>query len=115
MQHTQFNFSRSGTKPTLAAILFLAAIPAFAATMAHPSKPDPLLDGGPTDPCMARSEYAPGRDAEGHSVTPVDVGQARVPVPDQIAVPVNRKGAKQAYVGLDGQKLDPLLNPPPCH
>ncbi len=96
-------------------MLFLAAIPAFAATMAHPSQPDPLLDGGPADPCMARSEYVPGRDAEGHSVVPADVGQARVPVPDQIAVPVNRKGAGRAYVGLDGQKLDPLLNPPPCH
>ncbi len=115
MQHTQFNFSCGGTKLTLAAILFLAAIPAFAATMAHPAKPDPLLDGGPTDPCMARSEYVPGRDAEGHSVAPADVGQARVPVPDQIAVAVKRKGAGRDYVGLDGQKLDPLLNPPPCH
>jgi hypothetical protein len=119
MQHTQFNFVRRGTKFGLAATVILAAIPAFAATMAHPAKPDPLLDGGPSDPCMARTEYVPGRDAEGHPVAPPDVGAGRAPVPDSIAIPLARNRTRpaqgdSAYVSLDGRKLDPLLNPPPC-
>ncbi len=99
-------------------------MPAFAGTMTHPSQPDPLLDGGPTDSCMARSEYAAGRDADGHAVTPPDVGAGRVPVPDSIAIPLASSspfGARlrpapgdSAYVSLNGKALDPLLNPKPC-
>jgi hypothetical protein len=122
MQHSQLNFAGAGTKFLLAAALLLAAIPALAATMAHSAKPDPLLEGGPSDPCMAQSEYVPGRDAEGHPVTQPDVGAGRVPVPDSIAIPLARKspsGARpamgdSAYVSLDGRKLEPLLNPAPC-
>jgi hypothetical protein len=125
MQQTQFNFVKLGTKSVLAAMLFLAAIPAFAATMAHPAKPDPLLDGAASDPCMAQSEYVPGRDADGHPVTPADPDAGRVPVPDSIAIPLagnSPSGARlrpamgdSAYVSLDGKKLEPLINPPACH
>src|SRR5215510_4023470 len=41
MQQTQFYFTKLGLRLTL---ILLAAAPVQAATMAHPSKPDPLLD-----------------------------------------------------------------------
>jgi hypothetical protein len=56
-------------------------------------------------------------------VVPADVGAARVPVPDGIAVPLqghrhagraNPNTLGGAYVTLDGRKLEPLLNPKPC-
>ena len=73
--------------------------------------------------------YAAGADATGQAVTPADVGAGRVPVPDQIAVPLAGAprhqtgrgpinpatgGSQGAYVTLDGRKLDALVNPPPC-
>jgi hypothetical protein len=116
MQHTQFNVA--------IAILVLAVFPAAAGTMAHPSKPDPLLDGGPTTACTAGADYAAGTDANGNAVVPADVGASAVPVPDQIVIPVGTAqtrrginpatGAGGAYVSLDGKKLAPLLNPPAC-
>jgi hypothetical protein len=117
MQHTQLNFVRRGCKAALAALLILAAFPAAAGTITGPSKPDPLLDGGPT------ADYAAGTDATGAPVVPADVGASPVPVPDVIAIPLARKapGSGQpgrgdsAYVSLDGRKLAPLLNPAPCH
>jgi len=126
VQHVKFNFVRWGT------ILLLAAGPAAAGTMARPHQPDPLLDGGPTSPCMAGPDYQAGVDVNGHPVAPADEQAARVPVPDQIAVPLHsgqtqasRPGGSNAaspvqpgnspYVALDGRRLDPLLNPKPCH
>ena len=103
------------------ALLLLAAIPAAGGTIAKPSKPDPLLDGGPTAPCAAGADYAAGADATGGSVTPADVGAAPVPVPDAIAIPLrqahrnSRSGSRDsAYVSIDSGKLAPLLNPAPC-
>ena len=86
-----------------------------------------LLDGGPTSPCMAGPDYQAGVDVNGHPVVPADEQASRVPVPDQIAVPLHSgqravrrdrsvPGQTDApYVALDGRRLDPLLNPKPCH
>ena len=93
--------------------------------MAQPSRPDPLLDGGPTAPCAAEADYAAGTDVNGHLVPPADVGTGAVPLPDAISVPLHagrqahRRGRPQAsgdvpYVSLDGRRLAPLVNPRPC-
>ena len=115
MQHAQYNF--------VAAVLLVLAMPARAGTVAKPHQPDPLLDGGPTAPCAARPDYAEGTDVNGRRVAPADVAAAPVPVPNSIAVPLAQAGPRgrvrpgmgdSAYVSLDGRKLAPLLNPPPC-
>ena len=139
MQHKQFNFVWRGIR--LAAFigpLFLAG-PVLAGAITQPSRPDPLLDGGPTDPCAAGVDYASSVDVNGQGVIPADVAARPVPVPDTIAIPIGRNPAPQtqgtrrpsrrgsnpvtdntgsnrdsAYVALDGRKLEPLLNPPPC-
>ena len=95
--------------------------------MAKPSKPDPLLDGGPTVSCAAGVDYVAGISATGEPVVPADIAAPPVPVPDAITIPLRqgrqqgRRGsnsangtADSAYVTLDGRKLAPLLNPPPC-
>lgn len=126
MQQTQFNVVKLS-----ALLVLLIAAPAAAGTMAKPRQPDPLLDGGPTSPCMAGPDYQAGVDVNGHPVVPADEQASRVPVPDQIAVPLHsgqaqgpRRGRPHAaapaqpgespYVALDGRRLDPLLNPKPC-
>lgn len=125
MQQTQHYFIRLGMRLSL---LLLAAAPAQAATMAGPARPDPLLDGGPTAPCAAQPDYAAGSDVNSHPVPPADIGTGPVPVPDTIAVPLHagrqpqRRGRQagpavatdSTYVGLDGRRLEPLVNPPPC-
>lgn len=128
MHNKQFNFVWR-LAPLLAAILFLAAVqPGLAGTITGPAKPDPLLDSGPTAPCAAAVDYAAGTDANGQPVIPADVASGRVPLPDGIAIPLgNNRGNQRAgrgrsnamngdsaYVSLDGRKLEPLLNPPPC-
>jgi hypothetical protein len=122
----KFNFVTLGT------ILGLLAAPAMAGTLAKPHQPDPLLDGGPASPCMAGPDYQAGVDVNGRAVAPADEQASRVPVPDQIAVPLHSGqtqgrgrgrsgGASPAhlgdspYVALDGKRLDPLVNPTPCH
>jgi len=117
-------------RKSLAAVAVLACVgaPALAATMAQPSKPDPLLDGGPTALCAAGADYAAGTDATGQAVVPADVAAGRVPLPDAVAIPLGNNRGNQtahhgrpnapngdsAYVSLDGKKLEPLLNPAPC-
>ena len=116
MQHAQYNF--------VVAMLVLLAVPAAAGTIAKPHQPDPLLDGGPTSPCAAGTDYAAGTDVQGRRVAPADVGANAVPVPDSIAIPLAQNGHRgrvrpgmgdSAYVSLDGRRIAPLLNPPPCH
>ena len=129
VQHEQFNFVRTGTKAALVTILLLAGGSVSAGTIVHPSRPDPLLDGGPTAPCAAGADYAPGTDANGNSVIPADVAAGPVPLPDGVAIPLggnpprgrqarNRPatqlGGDRTYVTVDGKKLEPLLNPAPC-
>jgi hypothetical protein len=129
VQHKQFNFVRTGTKLAVVALLLLAAGAVSAGTIVQSSRPDPLLDGGPTAPCAGATEYAPATDANGNSVIPADVAARPVPVPDQIAIPLggnrtgnhgrhraaNSQSSNSSYIALDGSKLEPLLNPPPCH
>lgn len=115
MQHLQFNFVWHGTNGLAVIILLIALTPAFAA------KPDPLLDGGPTNPCAAQLDYSGGIDVNGNPVVPADVAAQHVPVPGTVMVPLpgnaqgTGAGRNSAYVALDGKKLDALVNPPPCH
>ena len=128
VHNKQFNFVWRGAL-LVAPVLFLGAgQPGSAGTITGPSRPDPLLDSGPTSPCAASVDYAAGTDANGQPVIPADVAAAPVPLPDGIAIPLgNNRGNQRArrsrsnamngdsaYVSLDGQKLEPLLNPPPC-
>ena len=128
MQHTQYNFM------VLAAVLgsLLTADAMAAGHIAQPSKPDPILDGGDTHPCLAGPDLASGMDVTGQPVAPADVGAGPVPLPDQVIVPLGeaprqgpRRGRGRAagpdnrpsngpYVALDGRRLAPLLDPEPC-
>ena len=145
VQHKQFNFVWRGTKMAALVLPLLMALPVLAGSIVQPSKPDPLLDAGPTAPCAAGVDYAAGIDANGNAVAPADVAARPVPLPDTIAIPIARNGVRagqtsdqgrgrrqqgnptnnpinpdnasnrdSAYVALDGRKLEPLLNPPPC-
>jgi len=143
VHHKQFNFITLGTKAAVFPLLLLAPSTAWAGagpgSITQPSKPDPLLDGGPTDPCAARVDYADGVDANGKAVVPADVEARPVPLPDSIAVPIGNNrarapglnqgrnnfrrpiapnpvtlGGDSTYIAIDGRKLEPLVNPPPC-
>ena len=139
VQHKQLNFVRQGTKAAVIALSLLLGWPALAGSIVQPSKSDPLLDGGPTDPCAANADYSAGTDVNGKPVAQADVAGRRVPLPDSIAIPIgpsrtaasdrrrnfgrgrqspvatdNASNRDSSYVVLDGRKLEPLLNPPPC-
>jgi len=136
VQHKQFNFRWPGTKRAIFALALLVAGPALAGSIVQPSKPDPLLDSGPTTPCAAGVDYAAGIDVNGQPVLPADAAARPVPVPDSIAIPIGRRAPGQnavpgraapdptgpgsgsnrdsTYIALDGKKLEPLLNPPTC-
>jgi len=88
VQHKQFNFVLKGTRAAVVALPLLAICPALAGSIVQPSKPDPLLDGGPTDPCAAGADCAPGIDANGKPVVVADIAAGRVPLPDSVAIPV---------------------------
>ena len=127
MQHAQYNFM------ILVAVLgsLLTADAMAASRIAHPSKPDPILDGGDTHPCLAGANLASGIDVTGQPVVPADVEAAPMPLPDQVLVPLGgeapRRGPGRSrgrapaagpgngpYVALDGRRLAPLLDPGPC-
>jgi len=123
MQQSQLNFADAGTKSLLLCALLALSQPGFAGTIAHPAPKDSLLDPGPTTACAAGADYTAGTDANGRAVVPADVAQAAVPVPDSVAVPLHsgqaqggppRPGGQAPYAMLDGRRLAPLLNPPPC-
>ena len=127
MQHTQYNFILLGMRAATVAVLLLATDSAFAGRIAQPAKPDPILDGGDTHPCLAGADLASGMDVTGQPVAPADAGALPVPLPDQVLVPVGgeppRRGRARnrnpavpngPYVALDGRKLAPLLDPGPC-
>jgi hypothetical protein len=107
-----------------AAVLFmLLSIPALARENAivRQNAGQPLLqDGGagPCDPRLESPDLMNGVDVGGHRVAPAG-SQARVPVPDQILVPLKNGGRRgrsgdAPMVALDGRALDPLLNPLPA-
>jgi hypothetical protein len=117
MQHQQFNFAGWGTKLLVAAFASLAANPVVAGPITHAGTADPLLNGGPASPCAERADYVAGVDVGGNPVVPADAGAAPIPVPDAVAVPFGRQhGGRggEPYAVLDGHKLAPLVNPPPC-
>lgn len=123
MQQSQLNFAGAGTKSLVLISLLALAQPGFAGTIAHPTPKDSLLDPGPTSPCAAGADYVPGADANGRDVVPADVGQPPVPVPDSVAIPLHtgqaggrspRRNGEGPYAMLDGRRLAPLLNSPPC-
>ncbi|HEX2759158.1 MAG TPA: hypothetical protein VHM27_01545 [Rhizomicrobium sp.] len=124
MQHTQYNFIRA----TVIVALLLAADTALAGRIVQPSKPDPILDGGDTHPCLAGPDLVPGMDVTGQPVVPADVGAGPVPLPDQVLVPLGREAGRRGagrgpvlgqgtngpYAVLDGRRLAPLLDPGHC-
>jgi len=129
VHNRQFNFVWRKTLLVLVALFLGVCQSSLAAPITQPSKPDPLLDSGPTAACAAGADYAAGTDANGQPVVPADVAAGRVPLPDTVAIPLGsnrgvnrgvRRGRSNvpngdsAYVSLDGQKLEPLLNPQPC-
>ncbi len=119
MQQMKFNVVLRRTIPVMIALAASAAMQAFAGSITNAPRPDPLLDGDQKSACtdlMAGADYAGGTDADGNPVAPADVAAGRVPVPDQVAVPLHgRTRGAHAYVGIDGRKLDPLVNPPACN
>jgi hypothetical protein len=125
VQHTQYNFIRLRIRAATVAVLLLATDSAFAGRITQPAKPDSILDGGDTHPCLAGADLASGMDVTGQPVAPADAGALPVPLPDQVLVPVggdpsrrgrarNRAAPDGPYVALDGRKLAPLLDPGPC-
>lgn len=131
MKHAQYNYVRLGLRAGAVLALVLTANTASAGRIAYPAKPDPLLDGGDTNPCMAGADLAAGVDGTGQPVIPADVGAPPTPVPDEIMVPLGGGGRAQpsfrgrnpnpatgagggAYAGFDGRRMAPLLNPKPC-
>lgn len=130
MHNEQFNFVWRKALLGGGALWICASLPVLAAAITGPSRPDPLLDGGPTSVCAAGADYAAGTDANGRPVVPADVAAGRVPLPDAVAIPLgNNQGRNRnvhrrradpmtpgdsTYVILDGQKLEPLLNPRGC-
>src|SRR5690349_17088136 len=148
VQHKQFYFVWQGGKIAVLTMALVVARPVLAGTIVQPSEPDPLLDGGPTDPCAAGVDYAATADTGGQAVVPADIEARGVPLPDSIAVPLGPRpvqnpgrnrapdrmrnqagnpvrpsgappnpvalGGDSTYIVLDGRKLEPLVNPPPC-
>jgi len=119
MQNKQQNY----VYRIIAVLFVLAGVPAIAraGAIARQNAPEPLLhDGGPgaCDPGLEGADLVNGVDVGGHPVAPAGP-QARVPVPDQILVPLknHRRHARSdeaPMVAFDGRALDPLLNPPPA-
>jgi hypothetical protein len=135
MKRAQYNYVKPAARVLAVLALILAANTASAQRITYPAKPDPLLDGGDTNPCMAGADLAAGVDATGQPVIPADVGAPPIPVPDEIMVPLGSgpaqpsyRGRRQpnpatgpvpgtgggAYAGFDGRRMAPLLNPRPC-
>jgi hypothetical protein len=107
----------AGLAALLVVALVFAAESAFSAGIAQRGKPDPILSGeadGPCDPQLGQPEFTQGTDVEGHQVAAADIQTGSVPLQGQIMVPLKSgQGTRRApaYVTVDGDKLDPLLNP----
>jgi hypothetical protein len=128
VHNKQFYFVWRKSLAAVALLTVWVSAPGLAAPITQSSKPDPLLDGGPTASCAAGVDYAAGTDANGRAVVPADVAAGRVPLPDAVAIPLGNNRGNQtarrggsnglngdsAYVSLDGKKLEPLLNPQAC-
>jgi hypothetical protein len=93
--------------------------PAWAASIVHPTPPNPLLsDGkpGPCDPRLDQPDYIGQVDVAGNPVAPASVPTAINPVPAEILVPLGGPTSHRGggpIAALDGQALEPLINPAP--
>lgn len=99
----------------LAALALPGATPAICGTIARPTPPDPILDGGPPGPCNPGRngpDFVAGTDVNGNPVVPAHVGAMPVPVPEAVVVPMGRHHQGQAV--LSGRQIAGLLNPPPA-
>ena len=80
--------------------------------------PSPLLSSakpGSCDPKLGQPDYVGGVDVSGNPAAPADMSSAKNPVPNEILVPLSSKGRGDGpVVALDGQALEPLLNPTPA-
>jgi hypothetical protein len=118
MHKKQDNYVQVKFAVFCASMAFFAANGAFAA--------DSILEGPPPNPCTRGADYVPGVDAAGQPVPRADIGAGPVAIPDQVYVPLANRGrrgrggpgpgpeAGQPYAGIDGRRLEPLLNPPAC-
>jgi hypothetical protein len=85
----------------------------------HPTPPNPLLSDGKPGPCdrrLGQPDDVSEVDVAGNPVAPAAVPAPRSPVPAEVLVPLggpmsHRGGGSIA--ALDGQALEPLLNPAP--
>jgi hypothetical protein len=112
-QHTQGNYM-------LLRRLFLTV-----AAIVLAAGSDTLLQPAPPTPCAESPDYVPGVDAGGNPVPRADLGAEKLTVTGAIKVPLRQAGQGQpgrggqkqppAYIGLDGAKLEKLVNPVPCH
>ena len=100
--------------------LIVCCGPVRAASIVHPTPPDPLLSEGkpgPCDPRLGQPDYVGGVDVAGNPVAPADIPAAKNPVPAEVLVPLDGKGRRRGQgpvIALDGQALAPLLNPSPA-
>lgn len=104
--------------------IFGAMAAFFAASQGFAS--DSILEGPPPNPCTQGADYVPGVDAAGQPVARADIGAEHTAIPDQVYVPLPNRGglgrggrgpgpeAGQPYATIDGRRLEPLINPPPC-
>ncbi|MES2254790.1 MAG: hypothetical protein V4559_07080 [Pseudomonadota bacterium] len=121
MQQTQQNYNLV-CGLVLAGWAVAAVAGAAHAGIAVRNAPEPLLhDGvrGDCDPVLAGPDYVPGVDVNGNPVRPADLARATNPVPDQILVPLAKRGrhgrsGEGPVVAIDGRSLDPILNPLPA-
>lgn len=119
MQQTQQNYRYLGLGFLILAML-ATALPSAAAPA---TASDPLLTEaqGPCDPRLDGPDYVPGTDADGHPVAPADMDQGKFLVPDGALVPLGGKSRGkgrgdefEAYVALNHDQLDSILNPRPA-
>jgi len=99
-------------------IVFLTGGAAAGAGIVRPSAPDPLLSGGrpgPCDPGLDQPDTVSGVDVNGNPVAQADLPAAKTAVPEEVLVPLDRKGRRGAapVAALDGQALNSLVNPAP--
>jgi hypothetical protein len=105
----------------------------IAAVSAQPAVSDPVLQGpAPPFACaeaLDGPDYVPGLDANGQAVPRADIGAGRVPVPGELLLPLPNRpafgrgarggrgrsgGDEPAYLVLDGQRVERLVNPGPA-
>ncbi len=108
--------------PGLALMLLLVGAGTAQAGIAVRDAPEPLLQDGTSgacDPGLAGPDYVPGVDVTGNPVVTADLARGKNPVPDEIFVPLARKGhhgrsGEGPVAALDGRGLESILNPAPA-